>query len=40
VIGIGIVEKVVTNVRLRATRGCEEVGLEIMRSAARESEQI
>jgi len=40
VIGIKIAEKVVIRVRIRATRGCEEDGLEIVRRAARELEQI
>ena len=37
-IGIGIVEKVVVRVRIRATRGCEEEGLETVGSVVGESD--
>jgi len=40
VIGIGIVEKVGIRVRIHATTGCEEEGLEIVWRVARELEQI
>ena len=40
VMRIGMVEKVVMRVRIRATKGCEEEGSEIVRRVATESEQI
>jgi len=40
VIGVGTVKEVVIRVRISATKKCEEEGLEIIRRAARASEQI
>jgi len=37
VIRIGAVEKLVIRVRIHASRGCEEEGLDTVRRAARES---